>query len=427
MTLATAIGTSPGWPDRVAKTLLVALPLLFLIGRAPADAALTLIGMLFLVRSALDRDWRWVGTPWVGVALALWLYLALVSGFAADPGAAYSRALPFGRFVVFAAALQYWLLIEGATRRLLLWVLALVLAFVVLDSLLQFATGRDVLGHGYEAMRLTGPFSGPVPGTFIARTCFPVLGLLLAAAIAWPRVRRALLAIALIVLLGITIALTGERMALLTFGLGVLVFLILVKEMRGPLLLAGLVGTLLMAGAVATSPDLRVRLIGHTTYDMTNFWERRYGELILRNVRIWWREPFIGIGLKNFRTECVNDTFEAVGPPSDRCYTHPHSVWLEWLVEAGAIGFVGFLILVGLWTHAVARGLRAIEPADYLIAVGALASLVVFLWPLRLSMSFFSNWNAILFWLVLGLALALCAPRGRPTRVPPEPDLAAGR
>jgi hypothetical protein len=27
-------------------------------------------------------------------------------------------------------------------------------------------------------------------------------------------------------------------------------------------------------------------------------------------------------------------------------------------------------------------------------------------------MSFFSNWNAILFWLMLGLSLALCAPRG---------------
>jgi hypothetical protein len=27
-------------------------------------------------------------------------------------------------------------------------------------------------------------------------------------------------------------------------------------------------------------------------------------------------------------------------------------------------------------------------------------------------MSFFSNWNATLFWLMLGIALALCAPRG---------------
>ena len=40
------------------------------------------------------------------------------------------------------------------------------------------------------------------------------------------------------------------------------------------------------------------------------------------------------------------------------------------------------------------------------------AALLVFLWPLRSSMSFFSNWNAILFWLMLGLALALCAPHG---------------
>ena len=69
-----------------------------------------------------------------------------MSAFADDVGAAYSRALPFGRFVLFGAALQHWLLAERATRQTLLLVLGAVIAFVVLDTLLQFATGRDILG-----------------------------------------------------------------------------------------------------------------------------------------------------------------------------------------------------------------------------------------------------------------------------------------
>ena len=111
------------WLERLGRLLLCALPVLFLIGRAPADIALSLIGFLLLMRSGLRRDWSWLRTPWVAVGLALWLYLIAASAFANDVGAAYSRALPFGRFVLFGAALQHWLLVEPATRRTLLLVL----------------------------------------------------------------------------------------------------------------------------------------------------------------------------------------------------------------------------------------------------------------------------------------------------------------
>ena len=166
-------------------------------------------------------------------------------------------------------------------------------------------------------------------------------------------------------------------------------------------------------GTVAQSPDLTKRLIGHTAYDLDDFWAKRYGELFRRSVTIWRTEPVTGVGLKNFRRICVNDHYKAWGPVEDRCYTHPHQVYLEWLVETGAIGFLGFLALVGLWGRDIILGLRRIDPLDYPIAVGACAALIVFLWPLRSSMSFFSNWNAILFWLMLGLALARSAPRSR--------------
>jgi O-antigen ligase len=411
MIRALPLSSGTDWLERLGRLLLCALPVLFVIGRAPADVALSLIAVLLLLRSALHRDWAWLRTPWVAVGLALWLYLIGASAFANDVGAAYSRALPFGRFVLFGAALQHWLLGERATRQTLLLVLGAVIAFVMLDTLLQFATGQDIFGYTYEAKRLTGPFGDKVPGTFLVKTSFPVLGLALALTAAWQWRWRFALAVGLIMLLAVTVAVTGERIALLSLGLGLLVFVLLLRELRLPLLLAGAAATLLVAGTVALSPDLSKRLIGHTAYDLEDFWGRRYGELFLRSVNIWQGDPMLGIGLKNFRLECANDHFLARGPVEDRCYTHPHHIYLEWLVESGAVGFLGFLVLLLLWGRDLVKGLRRIATEDYPIAVGALAALIVFLWPLRASMSFFSNWNATLFWLMLGLALALCAPR----------------
>jgi O-antigen ligase len=413
MIRALPLSSGADWLDALGRFLLCALPVLFLIGRAPADIALSLIGLLLLLRSVLHQEWAWLRTPWVAVGLALWLYLIGASAFANDVGAAYSRALPFGRFVLFGAALQHWLLSQRTTRQILLAVLGAVIAFVALDTLLQFATGQDIFGYTYEARRLTGPFGDTVPGTFIVKTCFPVLGFAFACAAAWRQRWRFALTMGLIVVLAVTVAVTGERIALLSLGLGVLVFFLLLRELRWPLLLAGGVALVLVAGTVAQSPDLTKRLIGHTAYDLDDFWAKRYGELFRRSVTIWRTEPVTGVGLKNFRDICANDHYKPWGPVEDRCYTHPHHIYLEWLVETGAIGFLGFLTLLALWGRDLVLGLRRIDPRDYPVAVGACAALIVFLWPLRSSMSFFSNWNATLFWLMLGLALALCAPRPR--------------
>ena len=50
-----SVSSSVDWLDRVGRVLVTAIPLLFLIGRAPADIALSMIAVLLLVRSALRR------------------------------------------------------------------------------------------------------------------------------------------------------------------------------------------------------------------------------------------------------------------------------------------------------------------------------------------------------------------------------------
>ena len=160
-------------------------------------------------------------------------------------------------------------------------------------------------------------------------------------------------------------------------------------------------------------------MVGHTTYDLTDFWERRVGELFLRGFEVWGQAPVFGVGLKNFRTHCENADFSATGRVDQRCYTHPHHLYNEWLAETGVVGLAAFVLLVALWAKELVPRLDR-RRADHALGVGAFVALAVFLWPLRPSMSFFSNWNGILFWTMLGLALAVLAPRPPAIRARPE-------
>lgn len=396
--------------DQAARLLLLALPITLVLGRSPSDITISLIALLFLLRSALTGQWSWLRTPWVGVALVIWAYLIVISPFGLNANNSFERSLPLGRFVIFAAALQHWLLIDRVTQKRFFIGLAAVVGFVVIDTLIQFWTGRDLFGkEPWAPFRLNGPFDRNVPGTFLTKTSLPLVGL----CFAWALVRgrlSILLAIGLSVLLCMTIALTGERMALLTFGLGLLLFLITLPRLRWALAAAGLLCVTFLSGTIATNAAIGERLIDHTIADVDDFFADRYGIIVVKGLKVWETSPWIGVGLKNFRLDCSRADYKPRGPVEEWCFMHPHNPYMEWLVETGVIGLLSFFVLIGLWGRETLSGLR-LEDGDYPFKVGTVIALVMFLWPFMSGMSFFTNWNAALFWMMLGIALALCAPR----------------
>ncbi len=398
--------------DPVAHSLLYALPVLFVIGRAPADIAVSLIAILFLARSALGLGWFWLKTPWLGAALIFWAYLLAASLLALDPDESFSRALPFLRFVLFAAALQHWLLVERAAVRTFLSTLAIAVGFVLLDCLYQYATGADIFGKTAEGpFRLSGPFNNDVAGTFLAKVSLPLIGWWLVRSVHKRHLSWSIGG-ALALLIGLVILLTGERTALVSYGMGLALVALTVKSIRRPLLLIGLGGMIGLGAVVIQQDELRERFVGHTTSDVENFWENRYGIIFVHAIDAWKEAPLTGVGLKNFRLTCKTDNFEHKGAIATWCFNHPHNPYLEVLSETGLIGLTLFLTLIALIIKDIAAGWRPSHP-DFPLIAAAAASLLMFLWPIMVSKSLFANWNAMLFWLAIGLALALSSPRAR--------------
>ena len=260
----------------------------------------------------------------------------------------------------------------------------------------------------------------PKVGMFMMRLMFPVL----LAVVCWAAILRrdvgsTIVAIGAVGAGILVVMITGERSAFLLSLFGVVVSAFILPGMKRLLIAAALVIGLLVSGVAVVSQSVYTRSVESTIEIIADLGESHYGKIWLSSLRMAKFHPFFGVGLKNFRTACPNGMYgevidspdgplykEAYGPnyePALRCSLHPHNFYLEWLTEAGGIGLLGFLGLIGLWMrHFVVRADNwRREPA----AVGTVVAVLVFLWPFVSTMSFFTNWHGALFWFILGWAL----------------------
>ena len=400
----------------VARVLVCAMPVLLLTGKAPPDIALSIVALLFLLRSALVNDWSWVRTPWVAFAMCLCLYLIVVSFAADDARSALGRAAPWVRFLVFGAALQTWVLADEVWRARLLVCTGLVLAFVVADMFFQFIFSQDIFGFPtYSDNRLTGPMPElpPKVGVYVLRLMFPVLLALLFWAAAERRHVAAKIAAVAAVCAAITaILISGERMPFILALLGFAIAVLLLPARR-IVIAAVLAAGLSVATVAALSENVFSRSIESTMSTIERFGRSHYGQIWLSSVRVAEANPLFGVGLKNFRLVCTDPAYGQTDNVSARCSMHPHNMYLEWLAESGLVGLAGFLCLIGLWTRHFVAGARYWRREA--AAVGLVVAVTTFLWPIASTMSFFTNWHAALFWFVLGWALAAtdAAPSSR--------------
>lgn len=400
-----------GWTEKLRQgnvILFAALPALLLFSRGLADGIVSLIGLSFLIASLVRRDWQAFRLPIIFSLLAIWVFLnTIVSPLAIDTEASFSRSIPWIRFVLFFAAITCWVIQSRKDLKTVTIVWALILLGVIFDGFIQLTIDISLSGQPIAGSRLTGPLDRPNIGMFVAR-----LGIVVAAAWVWLSTTRAHQRLlyrksALVAFAALSVPfvlLTGERTAsLLTiFAIAAIVALtiILVPRYR----LHGLMGLAGIGAAIALilllSERIRDRALD-TVQVVSNVWHSIYGELINAGWHIWQQNPLTGVGLKNFRPAC-----EALSPglQISGCHPHPHNIYIEWLAEAGLVASLGFLAFVILFVVMVARSLK-VEGNQRLAGIFLIGGIVLTLFPIAISQSFFSNWPAMLMWTALaGLA-----------------------
>lgn len=388
--------------------LLFLMPTVFLFSRALADISMFIVGLLFLYHCYKHQNWEWLSFLWVKIVMVLTLYITLIVPiFSTNFIPALLNGAAFYRWPLFAVAMVVWILNSEQKLRIFELGVVAVLAFIFIDTWIQYLTGTDLFGHKISSYgnRLSGPFTKLVPGTFSARIVFIGACFIFFAIRSTLRLRL----LALLVYLALAqlfMFITGERGAFLVTGLGTLIisiYLLYAYKSERPLILGlGVALSVLLAIFAINQPKTMERTINSTISYISNWKDSSHGsDVILPTIKIWQDNSILfGVGVKNYRELCLRDDYDYLGP---RNCAHPHAVYLQWAVEAGLIGLFMFILLVGAWIKEFFRYSKA---HNRIVSVFALCVLLTTFWPIMGSMSFFNNYVGAVIWLSLSWALA---------------------
>lgn len=414
------IALADDWTSRLRQiglALFAILPAMLLFWRGGAEIVVGLIDVSYIAVLLVRREWRSTLFPPLLALLATWLALnLLVSPLAVDPAASFGRSTSWLRFILLFAAVTTWLIQSPRDVKLIALAWAATIGFAILDGLVQLLRGISLTGRPITGSeRLTGPLDRPNIGMFVARIGFPLLAA--AALLFAPPARISVLRACAILVLAATafgfILLSGERAAsLLTLiaiatSAGLTVLLAPPRyRLYGLLLLVATAG--LLAAIVLNSPRIMGRIAALANV-LNNFWDSAYGELFAAGLHVWREYPLTGAGMKNFQIACqivLGDTLK------DGCHPHPHNLYIEWLAETGIIGSLGFLAFLAT-LGALCIGLLR-QTSGRIVGALVTGSLMLLLFPLTASQSFFSNWPAMLLWASLSLTIATARLAMRP-------------
>lgn len=405
--------------DAAALGLTLLLPFFLLHLRVGVEIGIDVVAILFLARSAIDRRWGWLQRDWVAVGLLWWAWTlgcTVLAPSAGQPGAWGHAAQAFLvlRFLIFAAALEQWVLRGPRARRWLLASFSIAALYVAGQTLLQFATGRNLFGNPrWGDGELTGPFNAPKAAPTFIRMLFPAM----LPAVAWlyasPKILRRMAAGSVLVGGIAVVVLIGQRMPVLLAGLGLLATGLLMPRARGMVAVAIVAAGALIGASAVISPPTFYRLVTKFSHQIETFPDSPYGQITARAVAMAEQHPWTGLGFNGFQDNCPDPRYQHgwrwPGDPADTgggaamCVTHPHSYYLQALTDAGLPGLLGFSALALLWLRRLSHGLWC-DPDP--LRVGLFVAVLLQAWPLASTSPLVSLPMGGWFFLTLGFGLA---------------------
>jgi len=394
----------------LAATLLVPLGLLhaFLL----AEFGIGITDILFLLAAFRQRNWQPFRQTWFVAAIIWWLWLLVCSVPIGHVTAGWSNAVVQAaviiRFLVFALALQTWVLTTQTGRRTLWALLALSCLWIGVEAWQQYLTGRNIFGdHRWGDGALTGPFWKPRAGILYSHLLFVVVPPL---AMKLRGRAGSVLAGVLLSLGAVTAVLIGQRMGTAFMILGALATAAFLPRLRRPVAAALLAAGLTLLATPIISPPTHAKLVGETSKNLTHFSRSPYGEIYTRAAVMGLDSPWRGWGYNGFRTFCPAPQFDAglpalgIAPTSTAmfaCNLHPHNFYLQAFEESGFPGLALFTLMNLLWLVALRP-----KPARDPVLVGLFIGVLTYAWPIASTDAFPTLYEPGWLFVILGLGLA---------------------
>lgn len=389
-----ALSELPKW-ERGFHVFWLLGPFILLIERSPADFWISLLALIFVIRSIIKGDGAWLKPFWVKAGFVFWIWCIITGAMSNFPAYSVCEAIVWFRFPLFAMATAFWL----ARDRRLLYAMIISTAFGLL--VMCCILTAEIIIVGQQGGRLSWPYGDLVPGNYVAKVGLPAFTIMVALAVSISGRVAALSGIITLFTMAISV-MTGERINFLIRACSGMLAGLVWKPKWGRYI--GLVAVEVLAVAMIFSalPGTASRYIDQFIAGATNPQESVWLKTINGGWQVAQDNLMFGIGTANYRLvsyEGILDKYENVRPD-----VHPHNYYVQILLETGLIGII--LGVVFLWSIIWTCFRASLKNRDNVFISTSWVIPFGLFWPIATSADFFGQWNNIFMWSAVALALS---------------------
>tara|TARA_B100002019_G_scaffold278914_1_gene280263 strand:+ start:5405 stop:6718 length:1314 start_codon:yes stop_codon:yes gene_type:complete len=422
------------------KVTISLFPFLLISGPFLTDLFCVILGLIFLLYNFQNRNYQNFFKnykTYIYFFLIFYLYLNINSLFSFNPKVSFLSSIPFLRIVLFVFALALFFSKFKNLYKIFYFSFFLSICFLFLDSLIQFFFEINIFRNKEIHPNRISSFFGDelIMGSYVSR----LLPIILGCSLLINFKKKYLINMLIIFISGTLIILSGERLAAFYYIGTIFIYFILVKKY-----FLIFISTILISISITFSSNI---LSSKTSFidrfyittinqlkETSSVFSYRHTLHYLTAYEMFLDKKFFGHGLKSFRFKCSDDKYENLvnlKKKNDKnnliknnkntnyvdefingCNTHPHNIYLEHMSELGILGVL-FLILIfsysinnflkNTYKYIFKKKINEINVAKSLVLGGILLQL----FPLVPSGSYFNNWMLIIFHLSIGFYLSL--------------------
>ena len=403
---------------KIIEILLILLPIALLFSNIVSETIIFILIVLYFLNLNSKIFFKNLKEPFIILILIFWVYLILNSLINIENNPSFSRSIFFIRFPLYILAFSFFVNILNINlNKVFNWWLIIII-IICADLFFQFFTlsnffGYEAILHG-SIYRLGGFMDDELK---ISNLIFHIGALVFSYFFSKDYLKNEKInyyILFFLIVLICSIFITAERANFITIISFSFLFVVLISlENRKFFFKILIIFSILISVPIISSDNLSKRMTNDLLKKINLFKIENNKNYLNKNshyfahysaaYQIFERNIIFGVGLKNFRNFCDDDSLNSEIAPifhAKKCATHPHSFYFEILSE---IGLLGLFLIICLFLKLFYQTIKIyLKTKNYFLMINSFIILVYFI-PFLPRGSFFTNWNAIIFWTVVAI------------------------
>ena len=397
------------------EILFIILPITLLFSVIISEFVIFILITIFLYFSDKNNKVASLKDPIIIFFLLVWVYLIINYLINIDNNPSGLRTIFFFRFILLVISVNFFINILKINLNKIFLYWCFIIIIICGDLFLQYYTKQNILG--FEAVKyndLIYRLGGFMDDELKISGIIYYFGLLVFSYTYFneKNLKYKNLNYLFLILIIVSIFITAERSSFLSSIIFLILFAIFVDFKKINLRFFLLSILIMIAFFGLFQKDLSSRMIFKISENIKLFKFEKDKNYLNKDshyfahwstaYQIFKDNKLFGVGIKNYRNFCDNDKYnENVFPgwQYKKCSTHPHSFYFEIISETGLIGFV---IIVSFFIYSFFKFYKVLRlKKDNFFLFNSFIVLIYFT-PFLPRGSFFTNWNAIIFWVIFG-------------------------